>query len=104
MDGIIATAKSTIVLVTEMKKLMVGVKYRMREQLPKIYSQDLLNNLFNHPYTKIDFVIKDLSVSRITATKYLDQLVEFGFLEKQRIGRGNYYINQPLCSLLMMQN
>ena len=54
--------------------------------------QDLLNNLFRHPYTKIEFVVKDLEVTRLTATKYLDQLVERGFLEKQKIGRSNYYI------------
>ena len=100
MDGIIETAKSTIILITEMKKLMGDVKHRMRAELPKIYRQELLNNLFNHPYTKIEFVMDDLSVSRITATKYLDQLVEHNFVQKQKIGRGNYYINQPLCSLL----
>lgn len=43
----------------------------------------------------------ELVVTRITATKYLEQLVEHGFLQKQRIGRANYYINQPLCALLM---
>lgn len=101
LDGIIDTAKNTISLITEMKALMREVKHRMREQLPKIYRQDLLNNLFNHPYTKIEFVMDDLGVSRITATKYLEQLVEHGFLQKQKIGRGNYYINQPLCALLM---
>jgi Fic family protein len=44
--------------------------------------------------------MSDLDVTRITATRYLDLLVEHGFLQKQKIGRGNYYINQPLCALL----
>ena len=104
LDGIIEAAKSTITLITAMKGLMRDVKHRMREQLPKIYRQDLLNNLFNHPYTKIEFVVDDLGVSRITATKYLEQLVEHGFLQKQKIGRGNYYMNQPLCALLMLHD
>ena len=51
--------------------------------------------------TKIDFVMGDLDVSRITATKYLEQLVEKGFLHKEKVGRANYYINQALCSLLI---
>lgn len=101
LSGIIDTAQNTISLINQMKALMADYKHRMREQLSKIYSQDLLNNLFRHPYTKIDFVIEDLGVSRITATKYLEQLVEQKFLQKQKIGRGNYYINQPLCQLLM---
>lgn len=101
LDGIIETAQETILLITEIKELMLGYKHRMRSELPKIYRQELLNNLFNHPYTKIEFVMEDLGISRITATKYLDQLVEHGFLHKEKIGRGNYYINQPLCSLFV---
>ena len=101
LDGIIDTAQNTISLITEMKTLMTDVKQGIREQLPKVYSQDLLNNLFNHPYTKIDFVIEELGVTRITATKYLEQLVEHGFLTKQKVGRANYYINAPLCRLLI---
>ena len=42
--------------------------------LPKIYSQDLLNLIFRHPYTKIEYVQKENGVTRLTATKYLEQL------------------------------
>lgn len=101
LDGVIDTAKNTISLITEIKALMAGIKNRMRKDLPKIYRQELLNNLFNHPYTKIEFVMEDLDVTRMTAAKYLDQLVEYGFLTKKKVGRGNYYINEPLCTLLM---
>ncbi len=101
LDGIIDTAQNTISLISQMKAQMSDVKHRMRDELPKIYRQDLLNNLFNHPYTKIEFLVDELGVTRITATKYLEQLVEHGFLAKQKIGRANYYINQPLCDLLM---
>lgn len=101
LDGIIDTAQNTVSLITEMKTLMNNVKQGIREQLPKIYSQDLLNNLFYHPYTKIDFLIEELGVTRITATKYLELLVDHGFLVKQKIGRANYYINEPLCALLI---
>lgn len=101
LSGVSDTAQNTIELITAIKQLMKDYKHRMREQLPKIYRQELLNNLFNHPYTKIEFVMSDLDVSRITATKYLDQLVEHQFLHKQKIGRANYYINAPLCDLLV---
>jgi len=61
----------------------------------------LLNNLFNHPYTKIEFVMEDLAVSRITATKYLDELVSIGLLDKTKVGRSNYYINSALMALFL---
>ena len=68
--------------------------------MPKLYSQELLNNLFRYPYTKIEFVEKDLGVSRITAAKHLDGLVAAGYVEKKKIGRTNFYINRPLFTLL----
>lgn len=101
LNGVIDTARNTISLIDGIKQLMGSCKHRMRDELPKIYRQELLNNLFNHPYTKIDFVMQDLGVSRITATKYLEELVTAGFVRKHKVGRGNYYINQPLCDLLM---
>jgi predicted transcriptional regulator len=73
----------------------------MRTQLPKLYSQDLLNNLFRHPYTRIQFVRDDLRVTRQTAAEYLEQLVEKGFLEKHKSGRSNYYINTALVALFL---
>ena len=77
-------------------------KHRIREELPKIYSQDLINNLFRHPYTKIEFIKKELNVSKPTAISYLNQLCECPnpFLQKVRIGRDNYYINTDLFNLL----
>lgn len=45
-------------------------KHRIRTDF-KFYSQDLINTLFMHPYTKIEFIQHDLKVSRPTATKYL---------------------------------
>lgn len=101
LHGIETTARQTIWIVRAIRETMMDYKHRIRNDLPKIYSQDLLNNLFRHPYTKIAFVQNDLQVSRITATKYLDQLTEQGFLTKAKVGRNNYFINEPLMELLM---
>jgi Fic family protein len=68
--------------------------------LPKISSQDLLNLIFLHPYTKIENAQKEIGVTRLTATKYLEQLFREGFLRKQKLGRTNFYINDELFSLL----
>jgi Fic family protein len=99
LEGVEETSKETIVLISQMKLLMQDYKIRIRKQLSKMYSQDLLNNIFRHPYTKIEFVMKELMVSRITASKYVEALVSGGFLTKERIGRTNFYINVPLFKL-----
>ncbi|MGJ3628162.1 hypothetical protein AB5I41_16530 [Sphingomonas sp. MMS24-JH45] len=57
--------------------------------------------MFRHPYTRIEYVEKELGVSRPTATKYLDTLAAAGLLNKQRIGRNSYYMNQRLVALLV---
>ena len=78
---------------------MLDYKHRIRSGF-KFYSQDLVDNLFFHPYTKIEFIEKDLNVGRLTAAKYLDTLAEAGLLKKEKLGRSNYFINLALFNLL----
>jgi Fic family protein len=104
LDGIEKTSVQTIKLIQGIKELMLKYKRMMRKELNKIYSQDLLNNIFRHPYSKIDFVMKDLAVSRITATRYLDELTRIGLLIKEKKGKENYYINKDLYVLLANVN
>ncbi len=94
------TAIETLHLIIAMKELMMQYKHRIRKEY-KFYSQDLLNNLFKHPYTKIEFLQSDLGISRITAANYLNQLAADGFLEKKKMGTANYYINQSLYQLFV---
>jgi Fic family protein len=98
LEGIEKTSIETITLILEIKKLMMDYKHRIRSGY-KFYSQELINNLFRHPYTKIEFIQNDLKVSRVTASSYLNQLANDGFLTKKKLGVGNYYINTPLVAL-----
>jgi Fic family protein len=101
LNGIEQTSHQTTKLIHGMRDLMQNYKKKMREELPKIYSQDLLNNFFRHPYTKIDFVMKELRVTRITAMKYLEELVRIGLLSKHKKWKENYYVNDALFDLLL---
>ena len=84
-----------------MGKAMQQYKQTIKKEAPKIYSQDLLNNLFRYPYTKIEFVMHDLQVSRNTAISYLEKLERLQLVEKKKIGRDNFFINKALYSLLI---
>lgn len=101
LEAVADTAQTTLALVEGIRNQMASVKKRLRDDLPNLYSQDLLNNLFRHPYTRIEFVVKDLKVSRQTAAKYLDLLAEKGFVAKHRSGRSNYYVNTDLVRLFL---
>lgn len=93
------TATEAISTIQAIKALLLDYKHRIRAN-HHFYSQDLINNLFSHPYTKIEFIQSDLGVSRPTATGYLEALAADGFLHKRKIGRSNFYINVPLYSIL----
>jgi Fic family protein len=99
IKGIEQTSRETIELIIQIRGLMMSYKQKLRDNY-KFYSQDLLNNLFKHPYTKIEFIQRDLNVSRITAANYLNQLTDDKLLTKKKLGTGNYYINDPLFELL----
>jgi Fic family protein len=102
LQAVETTAGQTITTIHGIKAALLDYKHRIRAGY-RFYSQDLINNLFTHPYTRIDYVQRDLQVSRLTATKYLDALVDGGFLTKRKIGRGNYYVNEALSALMQGQ-
>ena len=100
LEAVETTARLTLSQIEAIKIAYDDYKQRIKKDFPKLYSQDLVNNLFNHPYTKIEFIERDLGVSRLTATKYLDSLSET-FLTKHKVGRNNYYVNRGLFAILV---
>ena len=101
LKGVEETAKETIRLVKGIAVLMNEYKQILRPLFAKQYKHELLNNLFFHPYTKIDFVQRDMMVQRKAAAKYLDMIVVSGLMEKIKIGRTNYYMNTKLIELFV---
>lgn len=100
LNCIESTAKNTIDIVGKIRKSLLDYKHKIRTNHPTFYSQDLINNLFCHPYTKIEYIERDLNVSRPTASKYLETLVTDGLLQKEKFKTSNFYINTALFKLL----
>lgn len=99
LTAVAQTARQTLATVVAIRDALLETKRRIRDGY-RFYSQDLINNLFMHPYTKIEYVERELGVSRLTASKYLEALVEGGFLAKVKAGKSNYYINRALDAIL----
>ena len=100
LDGVEQTALETIELVNGIYTLMDKTKLEIQEKLPKIYSKDLVEILFMHPYTKIEFLVNGLGIARQTASIYLNELESIGILYKMKIGRSNFFINKELFDML----
>lgn len=101
LKAVEATALETTQMVKGISRLMTEYKVRLRPLFEKQYKHELLNNLFFHPYTKIEFLQKDMMVGRQTAAKYLDKIVDEGLLQELKMGRDNYYVNIRLMELFM---
>ncbi len=97
------TANENVILIGKIRELKQEFKQKIRSAFGVKCNHELLNNLFKHPYTKIEYVLEDLGVFRHTAAKYLDELVKEGLLTKQKLGKTNYYINQRLIDLFINQ-
>ena len=103
LEGVRQTSIGTIEDISQIREEMLRVKHQIRKRY-SFYSQDLINHIFRHPYTKINHLKEDLSLSRPTATKYLDELSDAGFLQKIKQGRDNYFINSNLLDILVDHN
>ncbi|MBN2825607.1 MAG: Fic family protein [Campylobacterales bacterium] len=100
LDGVEQTSIETIELIENIYSLMEKTQIKIQEELPKIYSKDLVEVLFLHPYTKIDFLIDRLLLHRDTASKYLNELEKIGVLKTIKLGRSKYFINIELFEML----
>ena len=98
--GIEETSVNTIEMIGSINNLMAETKSKLQQDLPKIYSRDLLDIIFLHPYTKIEFLTKRLNISRQTAANHLNKICHLGIMSKIKKQKHNYYINTKLFDLL----
>ena len=95
------TAQKTFDQVTRIRAIMDQVQEKVRLQAPGIYSKDLIEAIFTHPYTKIQFLVNANIAKRQTASTYLQTLANLGFLRPSKQGREIYYINDALLTELV---
>ena len=100
LDAIISTAQQTHDQVTRIRSLMEEVRQRVQKEAPSIYSKDLIEVIFRHPYTKIQFLVDAGLAQRQTASSYLQKLATLGVLRPEKQGRETYYINDALFAEL----
>jgi Fic family protein len=100
LDGIEKTSKQTLQKIKSIKNLLELTLEKTKEKCPKIYSKELVELIFENPYSKIDFLVNKLNINRKTASKYLKELEEQDFLSHLQIGKEILYINNNLMEIL----
>jgi len=100
LKGIEQTAQSTIEQINKINLLFNETQKLVQEKLPRIYSKDLIEQLFIHPYCKIEFLVENLKLNRKTAGNYLKTLEELAILTSENKGKEVIYVNTKLYELL----
>ena len=100
LNAIESTSEYTINFIDRLKEKMNDVKNIIKLKLPKIYSDSLVEYLFNDFYTKNEYFRTKLNLSRNTASKYLHLLVEQGILIEKKVGKETIYKNAYLYELV----
>jgi Fic family protein len=100
LKGIEQTAQSTIEKINKINLLFIETQKLVQEKLPRIYSKDLIEQLFIHPYCKIEFLVENLKLNRKTAGSYLKNLEDLKILTSEIKGKEVIYVNTNLYKLL----
>lgn len=100
LQGLEETAIATRQRILAIHRLTQETTEKVRTQLPRIYSKDLIEVIFRAPYCKIKFLEEMKIAKRQTASTYLQELESVGLLRSVKIGREVYYINDPFLNAL----
>lgn len=100
LQAVESTSKDTITRITNIKEKLDSTLIKVQEKAPKLYRKELVELLFEQPYSKIEFVVNKLGVERKAASRYLKELESIGILESQKVGRETLYINRELIEIL----
>ncbi len=100
LKAVESTSKDTITRITNIKDQLDSTIIKVQEKAPKLYRKELVELLFEQPYSKIEFVVNKLGVERKAASRYLKELEAIGIVESQKVGRETLYINRELIEIL----
>ncbi len=100
LEAVRTTAEWTTAKIRAIRELLDETGAALRERMPRIYSRELAELIFVHPYCRIADVVNANIAKRQTAAVYLKALAAEGLLEEFKVGRENLYLNPPLLELL----
>lgn len=100
LEAIRNTAKWTSAKMHAISELVATTAATVRQQIPKIYSPELVELIFVNPYCRISNLVEAHIVKRQTASDYLKVLVAMDILQEVKAGRENLYVNSRFLQLL----
>lgn len=100
LTGVEQVSSKTCAKIAAMRRLITQTEEYVRQQLPKIYSHELVQTIFEQPYCRISNLVDKDIAKRQTASSYLKQLVEIGVLQEKAAGNEKLFLNPRLLHLM----
>lgn len=100
LEAVASTAHWTTQKIVSIRDLADHTAEYVREQLPKIYSRELIDIIFEQPYCRISNLVEARIAKRQTASEYLNKLAGVGVLAGQQVGRERLFTHPALIQLL----
>lgn len=100
LEAVESTAQWTTQKILSIRELADHTAEYVREQLPKIYSRELIDTIFEQPYCRIANLVDANIAKRQTASEYLKKLVSVGVLVEHQVGRERLFVHSKLIKLL----
>ncbi|WP_394172909.1 protein adenylyltransferase Fic [Thalassotalea litorea] len=100
LKGVEQTAIWTCEKITAIRILMERTIDHIKAQLPKIYSFELVQLIFEQPYCRISNLVERNIAKRQTASIYLKQLADIGVLQEINSGKEKLFVQPRLMTLM----
>lgn len=94
------TSRWTTAKIAAIRSLAEHTTEHLRTRLPKIYSRELVDVIFEQPYCRIANLVEKDIAQRQAASRYLKDLVELGVLREMQYGKEKLSIHPKLMQLL----
>ena len=98
------TSRWTTDKIAAIRALAEHTTDHVRSRLPKIYSRELVDVIFEQPYCRIGNIVDKGIAHRQTASRHLKELVKLGVLREMPFGKEKLFIHPKLMQLLSRDN
>ena len=100
LKGVEETSIWTTNKIEAVRKLIEHTSEFIKANLPKIYSHELVQIIFEQPYCRISNLVENNIAKRQTASVYLKQLCNLGVLKEIQAGKEKLFVHPKLIQLI----
>lgn len=100
LNAVEHTSKITYHKINEIISVKDAILDYIKKEGKFLNPNELIEFIFNQPYTKVNQLVEHSIYAEKTARKYLNELCSMGILEKKTIEGKHYYLNLELYRIL----